>query len=106
MCRLIIFFKLWEEGVRGIFLFFIYEDSALVKSIFRSTMLFYFYDIKSRFFFAEVFKTYPYIIFIYLKISLYVFELFFRYPGKSTQKFYVKLISYFHTILVAFTLNC
>lgn len=39
-------------------------------------MLSYFYDIKSRFFLAEVFKTYPYIFFIYLKISLYVFELF------------------------------
>lgn len=39
-------------------------------------MLFYFYDIKSRFFVAEVFKIYLYIFFIYLKISLYVFELF------------------------------
>lgn len=51
-------------------------DSTLVKSILRCTMVFHFYDIKSRFFFAKVFKAYPFILFIYLKISLYVFELF------------------------------
>lgn len=81
-----IFLIVWEEGIRGIF-FSIYEDPTLVKSILRCTMLFHFYDIILRFFFAEIFKTYPCISFIYLKISLYVFELFFRNPGKSIEIF-------------------
>ena len=60
----------WEEGGRGNF----YEDSTLLKSISRCALLFPIYDIKSRLF-AEVLKTYLCIFFIYLKISLYVFEL-------------------------------
>lgn len=93
MCRLVIFFTLWEEGVRGIFLFFFYEDSTLVKNILRCTMLFHFYDIKSRFFFTGVFKTYPCIFFILSKISLYVFELLKEILENLFKYFYVFPIS-------------
>lgn len=66
-------------------------------------MLFHFYGMKSRYFFAEVFKTYLCIFFIYLKISLYVFELFLEILEQLFRYFYV--IRYFNTALVAFTLS-
>lgn len=56
-------------------------------------MLFHFSDIKSRFFFARVFKTYPCIFFILLKISLYIFELFKEILENLFKYFYVFLIS-------------
>lgn len=56
-------------------------------------MLFHFYDIKSRFFFTGVFKTYPCIFFILSKISLYVFELLKEILENLFKYFYVFPIS-------------
>lgn len=90
-----IFLIVWEEGIRGIF-FSIYEDPTLVKSILRCIMLFHFYDIILRFFFAEIFKTYPCISFIYLKISLYVFELFLEILENLLKYFYYVILISWH----------
>lgn len=51
-------------------------------------MLFHFYGLKSRYYFAKVFKTLC-LFFIHLKISFYVFEFcfFLRNPGKAIQIF-------------------
>lgn len=69
-------------------------------------MLFHFYGIKSRFFLAEVFKTYLCIFFIYLKTSLYVFELFLEILESLFKYFYYLIpVSFFNITVVAFTLN-
>lgn len=93
MCRLVIFFTLCGRRELEESSFSFYEDSTLVKNILRCTMLFHFYDIKSRFFFTGVFKTYPCIFFILSKISLYVFELLKEILENLFKYFYVFPIS-------------